>query len=77
MSEGGRRDSSELGLSVSLCLTDGREVEAKRAIPREESSQQPSAPVTKKVFLGGLSQETTEDDILSVLESYGPVSKTL
>lgn len=59
-----------------LCLTDGREVEAKRAIPREESSQ-PSTPGTKKVFLGGLSLETAEEDIRAVLESYGPVSKPL
>lgn len=65
--------------SVDDCLSDkhvvdGREVEAKRAIPREESSQ-PSTPGTKKVFLGGLSLETAEEDIRAVLESYGPVAE--
>ena len=62
---------------------DGREVEAKRAIPREEtsvaapSSPSTSTPQTKKVFLGGLSLDTTEDEIKEVLETMGKVSRTL
>ena len=54
---------------------DGREVEAKRAIPREESanSSQSSQPPTKKVFLGGLSLDTTEEEIREVLEGMGKV----
>lgn len=62
---------------ASFCVTDGREVEAKKAVPREESTTQPSMPVTKKVFLGGLSLDTTEEEIRAILENYGPVSKPL
>lgn len=53
-------------------LVDGKEVEAKRAVPREENN--PVAHTkTKKIFLGGLSHETSEDDIREVLEQYGAV----
>lgn len=53
-------------------VVDGKEVEAKRAVPREENN--PVAHTkTKKIFLGGLSHETSEDDIREVLEQYGPV----
>jgi RNA recognition motif-containing protein len=70
------------GEAVDRCLAethviDGREVEAKRAIPREESanSSQSSQPPTKKVFLGGLSLDTTEEEIREVLEGMGKVTE--
>ena len=53
-------------------VVDGKEVEAKRAVPREENN--PVAHTkTKKIFLGGLSHETSEEDIREVLEQYGAV----
>ncbi len=47
-------------------------MEAKVAVPRE-----PSAPVaqsshrTRKVFLGGISPDTTKEDIRAVMEPHG------
>ena len=51
---------------------DGREVEAKRAVPREDNNPVAHSK-TKKVFLGGLSMDTVEDDIREVLEQHGKV----
>ena len=47
-------------------------MECKRAVPREEKNPQ-AHQRTKKVFLGGLSPETTKQDILDVIEQYGKV----
>ena len=61
---------------------DGRKVDAKRAIPREETtssndSGSGTSPMhTKKVFLGGLSPDTTEEEIAQVLDTIGKVSLT-
>lgn len=44
----------------------------KRAVPREEKNPQ-AHQRTKKVFLGGLSPDTSADDIRAVLEQYGKV----
>ena len=57
---------------------DGKEVEIKRAIPRDDNN--PSAHQrTKKMFMGGLSTSVTEDDIRNYLENkysqYGKVDK--
>ena len=57
--------------------SDGRVVEAKRAIPREDAPNQPVSPQVKKVFLGGLSLETSEDDVKEIFEAMGVVSKPL
>lgn len=62
-------------VSVSV---DDRQVDAKRAIPREETppmttTSAPQTHQTKKVFLGGLSPDTTEDEIREVLETIGIV----
>lgn len=51
---------------------DGREVEAKRAVPREENNPVAHSK-TKKVFLGGLSADTLEEEIKEVLEQHGKV----
>lgn len=49
------------------------QVEAKRAVPREEKNPQ-AHQRTKKVFLGGLSPDTTKEDISAVLEQFGKVT---
>lgn len=74
--------------SVDDCLqetkhvVDGRQVEAKRAIPREDTpvttaatSNVPPSQQTKKVFLGGLSLDTTEDEIREVLSRAGELDE--
>jgi len=50
------------------------QVETKRAVPREESDVR-TVPKekTKKVFLGGISPETTKEDIWPVVQEYGPL----
>lgn len=47
-------------------------MEAKRAVPREENNPVAHSK-TKKVFLGGLSADTLEDEIREVLEQHGKV----
>lgn len=73
-------------LRIFSDIIDGKHVDAKRAVPREESqsggssvatsssSSTPSTVAIKKVFLGGLSLDTKEEDIRKVLETYGEVS---
>ena len=54
---------------------DGKDVDAKKAIPRDAAPVPVSdGPQCKKVFLGGLSLDTEEDDIKAVLEQLGTVS---
>lgn len=45
---------------------DGKEVEVKRAIPRDDSSSTAHLK-TKKIFIGGLADEATADDIKQAL----------
>ena len=49
------------------------QVEVKRALPRDDSNPMAHAR-TKKVFLGGLSPDTTREDIQEVLDQHGKVS---
>ena len=45
---------------------DGKEVEVKRAIPRDDQSSTAHLK-TKKIFIGGLADEASEDDIKNAL----------
>ena len=47
-------------------------MEAKKAIPKEEFHPQNDTR-TKKVFLGGISPETTRDEISDVMEAFGEI----
>lgn len=59
-------------------IIDGRNVEVKRAIPREENTAS-AHQRTKKLFIGGLPVNITEDEIINYLnttyESHGSVKK--
>ena len=52
---------------------DGRVVEPKRAVSREDS-QRPDAHLTvKKVFVGGIKEDTEEHHLRDYFEQYGKI----
>ncbi|KAH9329844.1 hypothetical protein KI387_001952 [Taxus chinensis] len=58
---------------------DGRNVEAKKVVPRDEqqTSQRTSniaGPRTKKIFVGGLAPTVTEDDFRKYFEHFGNIT---
>jgi heterogeneous nuclear ribonucleoprotein A1/A3 len=42
---------------------DGRQTEPKRAMPREEASKPEGQLTVKKIFIGGVKEDLTEDDL--------------
>ncbi|KAL1919334.1 uncharacterized protein VTP21DRAFT_2027 [Calcarisporiella thermophila] len=48
-------------------VLDGKTIDPKRAIPREEQDK------TEKLFVGGISPEVTEDEFTDFFKSYGKV----
>ncbi|KAL6839366.1 hypothetical protein ACP4OV_030636 [Aristida adscensionis] len=55
-------------------VIDGRTVEVKRTVPREEmSSKDTHGPKTRKIFVGGIPPSLTEDKLKEHFSSYGKV----
>lgn len=54
---------------------DGRTVETKRAMPREESRNPTAQATVQKLFIGGLKEGTTEEDVRAVFEEYGSIEE--
>ncbi|GAB1608336.1 heterogeneous nuclear ribonucleoprotein A1-like isoform X3 [Argonauta hians] len=52
---------------------DNREVDTKRAIPRSEADESQAA--VKKMFVGGLKEGTTEEEIKEKFETFGSIEK--
>merc|ERR1719414_5486 len=52
---------------------DGTMVETKRATPREDANKDYST--NKKLFIGGLKDNITDEDLRTHFEKYGPVTK--
>ena len=52
---------------------DGREVEPKRAVPREDSGKPDSQATVKKIFLGGLKEDIEENDLRDYFIEFGNV----
>lgn len=42
---------------------DSRQIEPKRAMPRDEASKPDGQLTVKKIFIGGVKEEITEDDL--------------
>ena len=54
-------------------IIDGRQVEPKRATPREDSGKTEVQMTVKKLFIGGLRDNLTEDDLKTYFNNYGNV----
>lgn len=52
---------------------DNREVDTKRAMPREESGRPESQQSVKKMFVGGVKEDTTEDMLRETFGSFGTI----
>lgn len=52
---------------------DGKEVDSKRAMPREDTSPEVHAAV-KKIFVGGLKKDVTNDDLAQHFGTFGTVT---
>lgn len=54
-------------------VIDGREVEPKRAVPREESGKPEAHMSIKKIFVGGIKDEMQEEDIKAYFQDFGNI----
>ncbi|XP_034235216.1 heterogeneous nuclear ribonucleoprotein 87F-like isoform X3 [Thrips palmi] len=54
---------------------DGREVESKRAVPREDIGRPEAGATVKKLFVGGVKDAHTEDNLRSYFSQFGNVQQ--
>ncbi|XP_076324567.1 heterogeneous nuclear ribonucleoprotein A1-like 3 isoform X1 [Tachypleus tridentatus] len=52
---------------------DGREVEPKRAVPREDCGKPEAQATVKRIFIGGLKEDVEEDDLRDHFGQYGNI----
>ena len=55
-------------------IIDGRQIEPKRATPREDSGKQEVQATVKKLFVGGIRDNITEDDLKTYFGAYGNIT---
>lgn len=56
---------------------DGKTVDPKRAVPRDQSNRSESNISTKRLYVSGVREDHTEDDFKSHFSSYGVVLKVI
>jgi len=56
---------------------DGREVEPKRAVPREDIGKPEAGATVRKIFVGGLKEDIEEDELRNYFKSYGAVTSVV
>jgi len=66
-------DSVDRVLAVPTHTLDGKRIDPKPATPKSKSR----ANKTKKIFVGGVSQETTADDVKAYFSQFGKVEETV
>ena len=63
-------DAVDRVLSVSSHCLDGKKIDPKHATPKSKSK----ANKTKKIFVGGVSQETSADEVKAYFNQFGEFS---
>eukprot|EP00051_Salpingoeca_urceolata_P006727 m.88992 g.88992 ORF g.88992 m.88992 type:complete len:464 (-) comp14960_c2_seq1:1907-3298(-) len=71
------KKSCEDVLSSAPHTIDQRTVDPKMAIPRQTDNRVRAAARTKKIFVGGLPPEATEDQLKAFFEEKGPVEEVI
>lgn len=61
-----------VNVSIKYPLSDGKEVETKRAVPRDKFSSPEAGQSVKKVFVGGL-KDVEDSDLEEYFKQFGPV----
>jgi heterogeneous nuclear ribonucleoprotein A1/A3 len=56
---------------------DGREVEPKRAVPRQDINKPESGATVKKLFVGGLSDAIGEDELRDYFSQFGEITSSV
>ncbi|XP_059478758.1 heterogeneous nuclear ribonucleoprotein A1, A2/B1 homolog isoform X3 [Neocloeon triangulifer] len=56
---------------------DGREVEPKRAVPRQDINKPESGATVKKLFVGGLSDAIGEDELRDYFTQFGEITSSV
>lgn len=56
-------------------VIDGRQVETKRATPREDSGKREVQATVKKLFIGGLKENMTDSDLRDYFGQFGNIEE--